>query len=164
MPDKESKPKFSFRPDKFGKDDRGGFVFEDRNPYIMLGAEGLNGHQRIFYTPKTNEYWLGEGRICPKEKLETEFAQRLTWAYDEIEETKDGGKINVFPPTPANIKKMRKKILDEKFKAGERVDYDEVEKMTSPVSLKNHPEFDQLLKKTAASERLARRINARTRY
>ena len=148
-----SEKTFSFKPDVFAPDGNGGLTVDKTrsNPYVLLKSHTQG---TIFYTPKTNQYWIAEGKEVSQERFESHFLPYLRWKYDRIV---DG--VNEFPPSPENILIKRKELIEAASERGELIDQQELIQATSPVQLTNSAAFEARLNKEDVDERLIKRLN-----
>jgi hypothetical protein len=147
---------FSFTPEQVKINPETGDLQTDKAnamDYILLGALHGNVHKKVFYTPSTNQYWIDEGKECPKEKLEKEFLPFLHWDFDQlIEESTEvinekgesstyrtGRRVNAFPPSPENIIKKRKELIEAIINEGGMPNQKDILAKTNPRYM-DHPQ------------------------
>lgn len=153
--------RFSFTPDVIGEGPNGEHLITDSLHYIQLGSQTQG---TIYYTPANNKYWQGADVECAEERLQDRYLPYLRWAFDDIQVNDAGEEINVFPPSPENIALKRKELIEEAVSNNETPVMEEIYKKTSPLVLKNNKRFEDMLDKSSADEKLARRLNSSSRY
>lgn len=172
----QEKPGFSLKPDVLVKEAHSEYSVVDEkqsNRYIALESMSQG---RIFYVPKLNQFFTGEGNIPVDEKVFNEkFLPYLKWKYDQVEEVvnevkvKEGSKtvtkkvntgqfINKFPCTPENIAAKRKELIGAAVERGEIPNADDIHQMTSPHTLTNDEQTEALLKKPAVNLQMINRL------
>lgn len=141
---------FSLKPDVLKKGPDGLTVDRNATDHYLKFQTITNGH--IYYTPKSNRYWLNPGAEASEADMEN-YLPFLRWKYDEfVKETKltevedDKGKkvkmeletgkmINKFPPSVKNIAKKRAELAAESAKNYLDFDIDAIINLTSPHSM-----------------------------
>ena len=184
MEQKLDKKGFSHSPSAIKTGENGQHIIDEKasNHHIIL-ASATQGV--IYYTYKDNKYWSGENQEISEELFEKQFLPYLSWKFDKMEDEvveqpkkdekgeivldkKDnpvmikiatGRKVNVFPPSPANIEKKRKEILLEASDKGESKSLQEIYLETAPKKLKNSERFEKQIEEGTPEDALARRIN-----
>ena len=159
------------RPDSLGAQGDGTIGITDRNHYQLLENPSVG---RIYYTPKDNKFWTGQGAECPAEVLKAKYMRYLRWNFDnlvkEVVETTDavsgkkskketGYMVSTNPCTPENIAKKRKELIESALADGRDPNYENILNVTRPTELKNSEAFDALLDQSTPLELLARRLN-----
>lgn len=150
---------FSFEPETLAFDEQGKLVVKERNDYVSLG--GL-GHKTIYYTPKSNKFWIAPGKELSEERFKSHYASLLYWDFDQWETTKAGDKVNKFPCTPANIQAKREELLLSESKKGQSFSYESILARTSPRGLRNPEHIASKLPQDNSEDAMLRRINRTT--
>lgn len=168
---KYNKTGFSFEPEIIGSDPEGKHIILDANHYIMLGSASQG---QVFYCPKENKYYAGEGSQPINEKrFKEHFLPYLRWDHDQLVEitvpgTDKNGKAatlptgcyrSEFPPTPENISAKRAELIQAAVSRSETPDMAEIYASTAPRELLSNEKFMAELDDAPADIRLARRIN-----
>jgi hypothetical protein len=165
---------FSYSPETIGRGKQGEFTVIDSNHYLVLTNVSLGS---IAYTPKDNKYWVAEQKEMSEKVLKEKYLRYIRWDFDQMEDEiinnpdpnaknkllKTGYQISKNPPTPENIAKQRKILMDEAIAAGNEVDSNAILNATRPTQLVETEKFLAILDQATPMEQMARKLNKYTR-
>ena len=157
---------FSMEPDKLGKDKDNQLAILESNPYKCL--HNAIDQRSIYYLPKENAYYTGEGDTpVSEEDFAEKWEQHLCWDFDQWEEKtdKDGKKayINKFPPSPQNIEKVQIEMKDKMFKETKTIDPEKIIQATLPRKLISDPVLESQVDGPTGREKIINHLLGITR-